>query len=182
MTNAGIAQYLLEVLQDNEPAIAIYKNAGFAIGREFNYFVQNVDKLRLDAKSLPPGYSISDTTLNESKKLMAMWDFAPSWQNSPEAIGRKPEDFKVTGIFNGPELVGYGVIEPTSGDIPQLAIARNHRRQGLATCIFRELLKNNGASTVRIINTDINCSSLTFFLENNGVISSGRQFEMIKYL
>ena len=35
------------------------------------------------------------------------------------------------GAFDGAELVGYGINEPNTGDIPQLAVAPKHRRRGI---------------------------------------------------
>ncbi len=36
----NIEQYLLEVLQHNTKAISVYKNIGFEVTREFNYFIK----------------------------------------------------------------------------------------------------------------------------------------------
>jgi ribosomal protein S18 acetylase RimI-like enzyme len=48
LREAGIRQYLLEVLQHNTKAVSVYKNLGFKTSREFNYFAQK--------NELPPTY------------------------------------------------------------------------------------------------------------------------------
>lgn len=58
LKEAGVEQYLLEVLQDNESAIKVYKKAGFQITRSFNYFRQDMDKIMLSQSNLPAGFSV----------------------------------------------------------------------------------------------------------------------------
>ena len=40
LKEAGVSQYLLEVLQHNTKAVSLYKKLGFKVSREFNYFFQ----------------------------------------------------------------------------------------------------------------------------------------------
>ncbi|MDR1504997.1 MAG: GNAT family N-acetyltransferase, partial [Prevotella sp.] len=44
----NIKQYLLEVLQHNTKAVSVYKNIGFEVSREFNYFRQENEKIKND--------------------------------------------------------------------------------------------------------------------------------------
>jgi ribosomal protein S18 acetylase RimI-like enzyme len=111
-----------------------------------------------------------------------MWDFVPSWQNSFDAIFRKGEGFSIIGAFDKSDLVGYGIIELASGDIPQLAVAKKYRRLGIGSAILKELLKHEKNDVVKIINADCSCEALTCFLQNNGIPKSGAQFEMVKQL
>ncbi|MBU2574672.1 MAG: hypothetical protein KKH28_11410 [Elusimicrobia bacterium] len=59
-----------------------------------------------------------------------MKDREPSWQNSSDSLSRYPGALFKAGAFSGSRLVGYGVIKPRTGDIPQLAVGRNWRRRG----------------------------------------------------
>jgi ribosomal protein S18 acetylase RimI-like enzyme len=45
LREAGIRQYLLEVLQHNTKAVSVYRNLGFETTREFNYFVQKNEEI-----------------------------------------------------------------------------------------------------------------------------------------
>ncbi|HSA05127.1 MAG TPA: GNAT family N-acetyltransferase, partial [Tenuifilaceae bacterium] len=73
-------------------------------------------------------------------------------------------------------------LEPSSGDITQIAVDKNHRRKGVASAILTELLKRNSYTSVKLINAGISCIAITKLLEENGVPLSGTQFEMIKKL
>ena len=85
--------------------------------------------------------------------FQTFWDFEPSWQNSIAAIQRKIEHFTILGIYNENALVGYGLIEIHTGDIPQLAISKSHRRMGLATKLLSTLVEHCTTDLIKIINT-----------------------------
>lgn len=182
LVKAGISQYLLEVLQHNKSAVSVYAKQGFSVTREFNYFSQQVSSLTLKSKALSSGCLISEITLSDLKNVSKWWDYAPSWQNSFESIYRKPDDFVVIGATRGNTLLGYGIIEPTTGDITQLVVEKTSRRQGVATAILKELLKRNRYSSIKLINSEISCDSITALMENNGIPLRGKQFEMVKKL
>jgi ribosomal protein S18 acetylase RimI-like enzyme len=182
LKGAGVKQYLLEVLQHNTAAVSLYKKLGFEISREFNYFSEEAGKISPPEKPLLYSLQIKAVTLSQIESLTNFQDFPPSWQNSFEAIGRNPEDFKIFGACQEQELVGYCVFEPVSGDITQLAVFRNHRRKGIASGLLANALKSNQNDAVKCINTEISCTSINSFLQSNGITLKGKQFEMIKQL
>lgn len=176
----NIEQYLLEVLQHNSKAVSIYKNIGFNITREFNYFSQDVKTVNLKTPYRSTLYEMKEIDLDRITSLIGFWDFYPSWQNSFAAIQRKPDDFIIRGIFSKQKPIGYCVSEPISGDITQIAVDKNHRRQGVASLLLREAIKSNRHDFIKIINTDTNCESITKFLESKNIMVKGKQFEMIR--
>jgi ribosomal protein S18 acetylase RimI-like enzyme len=182
LRQAGIEQYLLEVLQTNSAAISIYTKSGFAIRRELNYFIQDVDDLFAVHRSFPADCLISDTDLIGIQAMTDAWDYEPSWQNSLDAIGRAPDHFVIKGAFVENEMVGYVVIEPGSGDITQLSVRRDYRRLGIGSGMLHALLRCNVANRVKVVNTDHRCAAIIPFLESNGIRRTGAQFEMIKRL
>lgn len=177
----GITQYLLEVLQHNAKAISIYSGIGFKITREFNYFVQDNAAIKHHSKPLATKYSIRQTDINR-EQMAAMCDFAPAWQNSSDALQRNPDDFIIIGIFAHNTLAGYGIIEPETGDISQLAVDKQHRGMGIASVILKELLTCNKHSSIKIINAETGHTGFTDFLTKHGISISGMQYEMIKNL
>ncbi|MGD9978112.1 MAG: GNAT family N-acetyltransferase [Bacteroidales bacterium] len=176
----NVEQYLLEVLQHNTNAVYIYKKIGFEVSRELNYFVQRNDKITIKPIISDSQYTIQQAALEDCKAQHRFWDFYPSWQNSFDSIYRKPEDFLVFGAFFNQSLVGYCIFEPNSGDITQISIDRQHRRKGVGSLMLKEALKFNLHGSTKIINTDVNCDSITKFLESSSIAIKGKQFEMIK--
>lgn len=180
LKEAGVNQYLLEVLRHNTIAVSLYKKLGFEVSREFNYFKAERDKLIRPSNSTPPGVQLKPVDLQQIESLTGFLDFTPSWQNSFEAIKRKADDFKIFGAFKDGELSGYCVFEPVSGDLTLLAVNRKHRRQGIGNALLNHALKFSQNQSVKCLNTEISCKPLTRFLVANGITLRGRQFEMIK--
>jgi len=182
LKDAGISQYLLEVLQHNKPAVSIYSKLGFEVTREFNYFIQNTGNISIDPGSRENKYRIEPLHLSQAKRLENFMDFNPSWQNSFESIERSPEDFIIYGSFRGDLIVGYCIFEPLSGDITQIAVSKEHRRKGIANDLLEEALKSNQLDSVKAINAEAAASSFTHFMNSKEISLKGKQFEMIKTL
>lgn len=182
LKSAGIQEYLLEVLQHNTDAISVYKKLGFEVAREFYYYRTTTSAINYKVKDLDFPYVIKDIDINEYKSIADFWDFKPSWQNSHEAINRAIHDFICLGLFVDTKLIGYGVFEPASGDVTQIAVDKNFRHKGVGSVLFHNLLSFNKQSAVKIVNTDINCSSISSFFKSKNIEPTGKQFEMIKLL
>ena len=182
LKEAGVEQYLLEVLQHNDKAVPLYRKVGFEVTREFNYFTQDNELVKIPNKNLDSEYSIKPINLNHIEPLANFFDFKPAWQNSFDSIFRKPEEFKAVAAYQNSNPVGFCVTEIKSGDITQIAVDKNHRRKGIGTQLVKEIMQLNKYDSVKCINTEITCDSITKFLESLSISLTGKQFEMIKKL
>lgn len=180
LKNAGVQQYLLEVLQHNTGAVSVYRKQGFEVSREFNYFVESAENVRLEKYQLPTRYRIQPIDLSKKEQMVACQDYTPSWQNSFESVKRRLIDFRIWGVFEGETLAGYCIFEPNSGDITQLAVSPSHRNRGLATFLLREAAQINRHKNLKLINTDIRCEAMTCWAESIGLTLQGKQFEMVR--
>lgn len=180
LQKAGISQYLLEVLQHNKGAFSLYQKLGFNITREFYYYVVDVSEIKLYEKPIDKTYIIVRDIALSRDMAMKFWDFHPSWQNSFDSVYRQKDNFRIVGAYKNKILTGYAIFEPSSGDITQLAVDKQHRRKGIATKLINEVLKINETSTLKIINSTIYCNSLYEFLKTNSIKPTGKQYEMIK--
>ena len=178
----GIKEYLLEVLQHNTGALSVYQKLGFEVTREFYYFKLKNNQINPSTRTLDFPYTLKPIKIDEHNSIPRFWDFKPSWQNSMEAIERNIEDFICLGVFAEGNLIGYGVFEPTSGDVTQIAVDKQYRRRGVGSLLFQKMLESNKHSSLKIINTDIECHSITAFLQSKNIEPAGKQFEMIKRL
>ena len=177
---ANINHYLLEVLQHNTKAVSVYRKIGFEVTREFNYFIWKNEELKNKIKKIEIPCSIAEIEIEKHVFVSDFWDFYPSWQNSFESIQRTREDFISLGAFTEGKLIGYCVFEPISGDITQIAIDKPHRRKGIASLLLHEVGKLNKNAKMKLVNTDISCSSIVEFLKVKDIEILGKQFEMIK--
>ena len=167
-------------MQHNTGAVSVYRNLGFETVREFNYFYRSNTEIadRGDTPRLP--HSVRRIDPEKFASISSFWDFTPSWQNSFESIGRAAGDFVSLGVFTEEELAGYCVFEPASGDVAQIAVKRQYRRKGIAGLLLREMLRLNRNDSLKIINTDVSCGSITGFLQAKNIVPQGKQFEMIR--
>ncbi len=179
---AGIRQYLLEVLQHNPAALAVYRKMGFETTREFNYFGQEKCKIHLPEKQPAFPHAFRPIDLDTVRRLAGFLDFRPSWQNDDGSVARAGGDLTVFGLFHDDEPLGYCICEPSSGDIAQLAVSPRYRRQGIGSALLHHALGAIAADTVKVINTDIACEPLTQFLRSANFQLKGKQFEMVRKL
>jgi len=180
LKEAGIEQYILEVLTENKKAYSVYHKQGFVTTRTFDCFRSNMNEWQMPEYHLKEDVALKKIDLSYQPQMETMTDFPLSWQNRFEALLKEPGDFVIMAAFKNEQLVGYGIAEPGSGDISQLAVAKNERRKGIGSMILSELKKYIQADIVKIINIPENEKGIIDFVTKNGVPKIVSQFEMIK--
>ena len=180
---AGIRRYLLEVLQSNSAAIAVYCKMGFETTREFNYFGQQKELLRIPERKPAISCTLRPMEPGTAHRLAGFRDFVPSWQNDAASVARAGDDLVGFGLFRDDEPLGYCLCEPSSGDISQLAVAPRWRRQGIGSALLRHAVTTTKTDAVKVINTQIGRDeSLVRFLAAMNIPIKGTQFEMVRTL
>lgn len=173
----NIEQYLLEVIQQNTAAYELYSKKGFEITRTFScYKLQKSQYKPQNVYKVEKTSAFSDAQWMELKKF---WDFEPSWQNSIESVCAASEDFDFFTVCIEGAVVGYGIIERKTGDIPQLAVDRNHRHKGIGGSIMSELVNSTEADRVAVLNVDDSSKVTKDYLCELGFEHYVDQYEMI---
>jgi ribosomal protein S18 acetylase RimI-like enzyme len=175
----GVQQYILEVLQENNKAFSVYAQQGFVVSRKFECFRIGTGDWKLGAAN-NRDITLKEIDFTYQPQMATMIDFNLSWQNNFPALTKKTGDFKLVGAFHQNKLVAYGIIEPDTGDIPQLAVDKNYRRKKIGTMLLNELKKINRAPTAKVVNVESNQEAIISFLTKNGFPKIVSQFEMIK--
>ncbi|MDX1699173.1 MAG: GNAT family N-acetyltransferase [Melioribacteraceae bacterium] len=175
----GIKQYLLEVIKSNTGAYELYKKAGFRVVRELDYFKIDINELKYQKLVAKQGIHFRIIEEPDWEIIRSFWAFEPSWQNSVDSLNRKIEHLKILGMYEESNLIGYGIIEPHTGDIPQLAISPEFRRQGLGTSLFRVLINYSEVNSLRIINSDSSYLPFREFMKSMEIEPGDGQYEMI---
>lgn len=182
LKESGVQQYLLEVLEENKKAISVYANQGFEVTRTFDCFRTTINEWQMAEGSMTEPIEIRPIDLSYEQQMKAMCDFTVSWQNNFQALQKNPADFIVIGAFKDDRLVGYGIVEPGSGDIPQLAVEKSERRKGFGSALLRQLKPMIKADIVKVINIESTLEPIVKFVTANGIPKIVSQFEMIKPL
>jgi ribosomal protein S18 acetylase RimI-like enzyme len=178
----GIKQYLLEVIKTNVGAYELYRKAGFRVVRELDFYQTSKTDL---VYTKIVNHSELEFKLIEKpdwNMFKSFWDFQPSWQNSEEALKRKIDFLKIIGVYKNSELIGYGIIESHTGDIPQIAVSKDFRRLGIATSLFRVLINYSCVESLRVINSASSYSPFKHFMKSLYFQTGDGQYEMIMKL
>ena len=179
LKQAGISQYLLEVLQNNHKAITVYRRMQFDTTREFDCFKQSIasiDNIHNIKHCTNLRFELID--IDTVRQAQSFCDFYPSWQNSIDSIERGISALTCIGAFALDELAGFCVFDCKSGDLTQIAVQKEYRRQGIASRLFREVIKQMHTDFVKIINVHSDNLSLPAFLKSKNIPLMNKQFEM----
>lgn len=169
-----VEQYLLEVIKSNTSAVELYKKQGFEIQREFQCF--QLDKNKYNQITT---HKVEHVARINLRQLTEFWDFKPSWQNSIDSISAIPEAFLYSIVRFNNTIVGYGIIDKKTGDIPQIAVNKDYRGNGIARSIMTDMIKNTESYKISVLNVDNQSKSTKDFLLKLGFEYSVGQYEML---
>jgi ribosomal protein S18 acetylase RimI-like enzyme len=172
-------QYLLEVIDTNSSAIGVYKRIGFREVRLLESFKLSGDVTSSLGKE-SNGIELSVEPEPAWDLLQSFWDWEPSWQNSINSIKRSLDNKVLVCAFSKGSCVGYGIVYPSNGDIPQIAISKEYRRRGIGTQILQSLeMQIRSGQTGRIINIDASAEGTLGFCKASGMQKIVNQYEML---
>jgi ribosomal protein S18 acetylase RimI-like enzyme len=168
LREAGARRYLLEVIETNTSAVALYESLGFTTTRSLTCW-----KYETKASG-----DLAIRPIEADWELFATFrDVEPSWQNSEASLRRALHKRLILGGFDGDLLAGYAIVFPLTHDLPQLAVRRTHRRRGFGSALLdRATAEAEGA--VRILNVDARDEGIDAFLRTRGAANYIRQLEM----
>jgi len=162
----GVTKCSLEVIDKNVIAIKSYQSIGFEICKTYKCFNGNL--------SLPNDSSVS---IREVDFNQVDWDAMPnqdyySWDNQVATI--RKGNYRYYQVFHNGILESFFVIDPESGNIPQLELFGEdvdgwHR-------LFVGISQISG--NVKINNVDVTLESKIEYLNSIGITNVVDQYEM----
>mgnify|MGYP000269876642 CR=1 FL=1 len=162
LKESGISQYLLEVLQNNQKAIGVYRRMNFEVTRKVN-----IDCI------------IEQVDTNSNRQAQHYCDFSPSWQNSFESIERGISELTCLGAFLDGKMVGYCVFDIHTGDLTQIAVLSEYRRKGIASRLLQEVIDRLKTDFIKVLNISSDNPTMSVFLKSKNIPLASKQFEMI---
>jgi len=176
LKEVSISQYLLEVLTSNSRAVSLYRKLGFVETRVLAVFRSSEP---VTALAELPGVSIRPVEEPDWRLFESFWDGYPSWQNSNDAVERVTKEREILGAYVDGKCVGYSVVFRPSGNLMQLAVAREFRRRGIGSRILSALSTNE---PLKVNNIDEKLTGTLAFFEANKFKIVLKQYEMMKGL
>ncbi|MHA1473938.1 MAG: GNAT family N-acetyltransferase [Promethearchaeota archaeon] len=193
LRDAGITQYLLEVIKTNENAYQLYSKQGFEITREFDCVIAQIKEIKEIIEERNEDLQVINTDKNfeiiEINELnqpnwdifKIFWDKTPSWQNSIDSIERNRDVLTILVVNHKTTPVGYAAFDPRNGGIAQFAIHPEYRRRKLGMALLNRIIETCPTATrLTIINIDKELGSFIGFYESLGLKIFVEQYEMMK--
>lgn len=171
----SIGGYLLEVLTTNSSAVDLYAKQGFVTTRTLSCY-----RLERSRHIVRATWAIREVEPFDPERFAPFADFDPSWQNASDSINAVPEVFRYAAALDGDKVVGYGVIDPRSGDVPQMAVHPDYRRRGIGASLLDWLVQIAEAPKISVLNVDKDCRSMNVFLKAAGFEVFAEQYEMLR--
>ena len=173
-----IRRFVLEVLEHNVKAQALYEKAGFAKNRFLRCF-------RTD-KSLVPYASAQscchleplDRSTYANTDHRSVTSFIPSWQNDVSSVLNNWEQYAGLSVMRDGNIVGYGLVHRIKGDIPQLAVSDDADASCMFALLVHTLCCLTEARTLSMLNVEAG-STLDRLLEKAGWENHVNQHEML---
>lgn len=165
---------LLEVIEGNAAAIRAYENLGFNKVRRLLCFNGNINAEKESAE-----VSVQELKDFQWEKLSAFWDIEPSWQGSVFVLNPMPENYITLGAYVGEKLVGYIIYGPAAKKVYQIAVDKDHRKQGVGTKLFNAIRERNNGEAISLNNVEDTAEDTHLFLTQTiGLKNPVSQFEM----
>ncbi|OYQ33167.1 hypothetical protein CHU92_13595 [Flavobacterium cyanobacteriorum] len=168
----GYRHHQLEVLNDNLPAIHIYKNMGFTAVREIASF-----------KGIPQVAGIHNVAVKEVGGTD--WDFVatcatvqPTWQNNWQCIERAKGRHRFFEAYAGDERTGFAIYDTFNGRTKQFGVKPEWRRKGVGSAIFGHLAT---LGEINFVNYDLSDKGGVNFFRKIGLEEYFGQYEMKMY-
>ena len=176
----GAERVTLEVLQNNHAALQAYRRFGFVERRQLTCFELDVNALT--GTDLFGDFTVADCRRANWPEWRQFGDWRPSWQNDERAIERDRPASKFLLAADSENTLGYLVVAPATGDVPQFAVRRSSRRRKVATALLQAAARASKAPALRVINVDARASDVHDFLNSFNAAQPHHQFEMEKTL
>lgn len=168
----NIERCLLEVIEGNTAAIATYQAIGFTKTGKLDCYKGTVEG-EIDGHTP----EIQALTALDWPLLSSFWDWRPTWQNAPAAVEKAAGMYAAIGLMEHGQPVAYAIYRRGTGSVLQFAVARQSRRQGMATRLFRHIAAGS-RQNISLINIDAGATETAAFLESIGLTVFIRQNAM----
>lgn len=172
----GVSRFVLEVLENNTPAINLYEKYGFAKTRKLHCFEIEKEKLRTVPER---GFGISvvnPATIVENEEKYSL--FTPTWQNEIRSVLNVRKNYTLVSLSCTSRVLCYGYVHKTKGDIPQIGILEEWKNWGLEAHLINELAKHTESKNLIVLNVEEN-NYLAEVMQKLEFGNFVNQFEMI---
>ncbi|MFN8674214.1 MAG: GNAT family N-acetyltransferase [Candidatus Sericytochromatia bacterium] len=168
--------FSLEVLENNKPAIELYKKNNFKISRVLKSF--KIEKKLLKETKINFEYKKTPEIYLSIKNYMDYMTFKPSWQNDRSSIINNMENYNFIFLYDNNNLFAYGIIHKIYGGILQIGVLEEYKNKGIELELIFLLKECTESNTINFINIEKD-DYLTYKLNEIGFVNYINQYEML---
>lgn len=179
LQSKGIHKFVLEVLQNNTPAIKTYEKVGFYIVREFDCFQLEFNKKKTFEKKVK-NLQIQSVQKDQLSSFQDFLDWPPSWENSFAAIQRIPDEVVLLSAAHENRPGGLLAYYPALNWMMCLAVDKPIRRSGIATELLSSLIEKiqDKVPLIKLVNVLHTDDGTIQFISRMGFEKYTSQYEM----
>jgi len=174
---AGYSEHVLEVIETNDRAVALYERLGFSKARRLSCFKGPAP---IETKS---PYRIEQTRIEVALAIGKNFrEWPPTWQNADPAVHNLANTMAASVVYDGDRPIAYGIFHTPYGQVVQIAVHPDYRRQGVASAVIASWAKTFGNEVMGTLNIpDTDNASLALF-RALGWENHVNQFELVAAL
>lgn len=175
----GVDAFVLDVLQENAPAIRAYEKAGFSIRRELDCWERSYSP-DLAPTPLPGGLSLEQVGTEALADFESSAEWPLSWECSFASQRRVGSDMAILIARQGTEPVGLASFYPELGWLMAIQVKANWRRKGIASALLTRVLADHAqpGQRIRADNIQADDAATRALLERHGFSCPVSQYEM----
>jgi ribosomal protein S18 acetylase RimI-like enzyme len=171
-----ISNFMLEVLENNTPAIQLYTKHGFRKTRRLECFEMPKENLR---ETSTGAFTFDHRSSSiENIKTTDYLLFEPTWQNNLTSIRNVSGNHIFSSVLKNDKIIAFGCIHKNTGNIPLLGILNEWKNSGLEEKLIADLAPFSSNKKVVFLNVEEK-NYLGNKLRKIGFQNHANQFEMI---
>ena len=172
LKKSGITKTILEVIEQNTPAIKTYQHLGFSVSRKLNSYQGKQRQQEL----LPVEIETRPTPDWEMIKKSCEWN--PSWQYNTNCIKRAQSNYTLQVACCDKQPVAYCISNFDTGRVAHFGCSNIDYKEKYLSALFSQVNGINSDHTTSVINVDTNACYANTFLLSIGLSRSFTSCEM----
>lgn len=174
LEGGALERFLLEVLEHNEGARALYEMHGFRVLRRLNCYARSFEG---EAPRPQAGFREGGPGLVGRLRSSECLPFRPSWQNDFPSYANSPAGFCLRYLEEGGRILAYGIVHRLRGEVLQAGLAPDWRGVAAGGALVEELRAATASPRLVLLNVEAE-SWLDALLPELGFERTVGQFEM----
>ncbi|HBV14317.1 GNAT family N-acetyltransferase [Chryseobacterium carnipullorum] len=171
----NVKKMVLEVIQENRPAIRAYEKIGYVVSRKLDCFSGKLDILNYNKE-----VTILEVSEFKWNEFVSFWEIKPTWQNAVHTLEKIKELCHIGMAYKDNVFVGYVIFNAMSGKIHQFAVSPDYHGMEIGSSLFSYVNEAVKGHDVYVYNVDDSSASASCFLKKIGLSKKVAQFEMIR--